>query len=378
MDGPHALALRPMPFFPTAPVRIQPYFGYRNEERLFITARALRSRDSSFAKSGKWQAMRTMMGQFASHEVEGLPVELEIAAPGQQSQRHQGVTDKEGFVHFDIRLEGDWPYGEEPEWETVSFHWSNGEGEHCLDGHVLAPGKSTSLGFISDIDDTIIETGITGNFRAVMRNWRRVLMQMPEERILVPGADVFYNALGGGQDHHGQNGHAGDHQRASRRPFFYVSSSPWNLFSYLVTYMKGRGLPLGPIMLRDWGLNRATFGSSSHGAHKRAAIDGILATYPDMKFALIGDDSQGDLTAFADVAASNPGRVRAVFIRKVGEAMSPEELAAKQSLKSANIPLWLGEGYEEGRKFLASIGLLEDDEAQNVVKSVGKGETEAA
>lgn len=367
-----------MPFLPTAPVRIQPYFGYRNEERLFITARALRSRESRFVKSGKWRAMRTMMGQFASHEVEGLPVELEIAPPDGESRRHQGLTDKEGFVHFDIRLEGDWPYADLPEWETVSFHWSNGEGEHCIDGHVLAPGRTTALGVISDIDDTIIETGITGNFRAVMRNWRRVLMEMPEERILVPGADLFYNALGGAEDFRAGKGHAGDHQRATLRPFFYVSSSPWNLFSYLVAYMKGRGLPLGPIMLRDWGLNRETFGSASHGAHKRAAIDGILATYPDMKFALIGDDSQGDLTAFADVAAHTPHRVRAVFIRKVGEAMTPEELAAEQSLKAAGIPLWMGEGYEEGRKFLASIGLLEDTEAKNIVKSVGKARTESA
>ncbi len=367
-----------MPFIATAPARIQPYFGYRNRERLFITVRALRSRKSEFGKASKWRAMRTMMSQFASHEVEGFPVELELASPSGEKRRHQGITDKEGFVHFDIRLEGEWEYEEHPQWETVTFHWKNTEGEQCVDGHVLAPGTATGLAMISDIDDTIIETGITGNFRAVMRNWRRVLMQMPEERILVPGADMFYNALGGNPGLPEGEGHAGDHQYASRRPFFYVSSSPWNLFSYLVTYMKGRGLPLGPIMLRDWGLNRETFGSSSHGAHKRAAIEGIIATYPELKFALIGDDSQGDLTAFSAIAVDNPDRVRAVFIRKVGEAMSPEELAAKAALEAANIPLWLGEGYDKGHDFLASIGLLDDGEAEKIVDSVGKGETEAA
>ena len=92
--------------------------------------------------------------------------------------------------------------------------------------------------------------------------------------------------------------------------------------------MRSRKLPLGPLELRDWGLNRETLGSASHGAHKRTAIEGILATYPEMKFALIGDDSQGDLTAFAAIALDNPGRVRAIFIRKVGEAMSAEEIDA--------------------------------------------------
>lgn len=363
-----------MPFFSTAPVRIQPYFGYRNRERLFITARALRQRVGSFEKRGKWRAMRTMMGQFASHEVEELPVQLEIVSPDGVSRRHQGLTDKEGFVHFDIALEGDWPYAEHPEWETVTFHWENGEGKQCADGHVLAPGKDTGLAMISDIDDTIIETGITGDFRAVLRNWRRVLMEMPEERILVPGADIFYNALGGNDALPEGDGHAGEHLPAPRRPFFYVSSSPWNLFSYLVAYMRGRGLPLGPISLRDWGLNRETFGSASHGAHKRAAIEGILATYPDIRFALLGDDSQGDLTAFSAIALDNPERIRAVFIRKVGEAMSPEELAAKTALEAAKIPLWLGEGYEEGRKFLRATGLLDDAEAKAIVKSVGHAE----
>ena len=365
-----------MPFLPSGPARIQPYFGYRNQDRLFISARALRSRQSDFGKTGKWRAMRRMMGQFASHEVRELPVEIELRSPLGETRRHQGLTDKEGFVHFDIRLEGDWPYEETPQWETVTFHWSTKSGEHCIDGHVLAPGTNTGLAMISDIDDTIIETGITGNFRAVMRNWRRVLMQMPEERILVPGADMFFNALGGNEGLPEGEGHAGDHMPASRRPFFYVSSSPWNLFSYLVTYIKGRGLPLGPIALRDWGLNRETFGSGSHGAHKRAAIEGILATYPDIKFALIGDDSQGDLTAFSHIATDHPDRIRAVFIRKVGEALSPEEVAAKATLKAAEIPLWMGEGYDEGREFLASIGLLEDGEAEKIVASVGRRDTE--
>ncbi|MBX7494705.1 DUF2183 domain-containing protein [Qipengyuania sp. 6B39] len=366
-----------MPFFPTAPVRIQPYFGYRNETRLRLTARALRSRDGGFEKRSKWLAAKTMLAQFASHEVPELAVELEIVRPDGRASRHQGLTDGEGFVHFDIRLEGEWPLARDPQWETVVLHWTNGTGAHCIDGHVLAPGSATALGVISDIDDTIIETGITGDFRAVMRNWRRVLLDMPEERILVPGADVFYTALGGGPLLGEDEGHAGQRKRASTRPFFYVSSSPWNLFSYLVTYIETRGLPLGPIMLRDWGLNRDTFGSGSHGAHKRAAIDGILATYPTIKFALIGDDSQGDLTAFAAIATANPGRVRAIFIRKVGEAFSPEEVAAKAAIEAAKIPLWLGDDYATGHEFLASIGLLGDGETRAIVDTIEQTDTQA-
>lgn len=175
-----------MPFLRTAPIRIQPYFGYRNHDRLIVTARAMHMREPAFARRGRWQAIRTMLAQFVSHEVPDLPVELELVAPDGARFRHQGLTDREGFVSFDIRLDGAWPYAEHPEWETVTFHWANRDGAQAVDGHILAPGQDTGLAIISDIDDTIIETGITGSFRAVMRNWRRIVMEMPADRFWSP------------------------------------------------------------------------------------------------------------------------------------------------------------------------------------------------
>ena len=168
---------------------------------------------------------------------------------------------------------------------------------------MLAPGCDGRLAVISDIDDTIIETGITGGIGSVARNWDRVFAQMPGQRTVVPGAATFYSELGGAGDS-GKADKPSEALVATRRPFFYVSSSPWNLFTYLVAFQQMRGLPLGPIKLRDWGLNRQTFGKSSHGSHKVEAIAGILEMYPDMQFALIGDDTQGDLPAFASPAVN--------------------------------------------------------------------------
>ena len=361
-----------MPLIPTAPIRVQPYFGYRNRERLFLTARALRSKKPRFEPGGRWRAIRTMIAQFASHESAGVPVELELRHPDGDSFYHQGLTDSEGFVRFDVRLDPEWPVGEHSQWDVVALRWTNREGEQCVEAHVLAPGRDVGLAVISDIDDTIIETGITGNFRAIMRNWQRVVAQLPDERLLVPGADVFYGALGGGRVVREDEVHTGDRLAATHHPFFYVSSSPWNLFSYLVAFQKSRNLPLGPIMLRDWGLNRETFGSSSHGAHKGAAIADILDTYPDLRFALIGDDTQGDLPAFARAVADHPGQVRAVFIRRAGDPFTAEELEAKALIEQSDVPLWLGESYDNGQAFLASIGLGRDGEAEEIVRAVDR------
>ncbi len=363
-----------MEFLRLRPIRIQPFFGYRSQHRLIISVRALRSRPADFAGKGRWQALRTMMAQFASPEVPELALTLEIRSPSGQTTRHHAHTDVEGYAHFDLALTGAWPLPQHTSWEKVSLEWENREGVQKVDGNVLVPGSGESLGIISDIDDTIIETGITGGLRSVLRNLNRVLAQLPDDRIAVPGADVFYGALGGGAVAAQAHSEPGTRIDATHRPFFYVSSSPWNLFSYLVAFQRTRRLPLGPLLLRDWGLDRETFGKSSHGMHKRAAIDEILATYPAMRFALIGDDTQGDLTAYGAVVADHPGRIAAVFIRTAGEAMTAEEVAAVTTIRDSSTHLWLGNTYAIGQDFLADVGLAHDRDAAQIVETIEKQE----
>ncbi len=185
-----------------------------------------------------------------------------------------------------------------------------------------------------------------------------------------PGADVFYTSLGGGRVIAKEEASTGDQIPATHRPFFYVSSSPWNLYSYLVAYKRLRDLPLGPIFLRDWGLNSDTFGSSSHGSHKTDAIRKILASYPDLRFALIGDDTQGDLPAFGEIVEEHPGRIAAVFIRTAAGDFSPEEIAAKAAINAASVPLWLGESYEIGQEFLKAAGVSAAGDTARIVKAV--------
>lgn len=362
-----------MEFLLGPPVRLQPYFGYRSRTRLVIGARALRSGRSGFGKGGRVRAMRTMLPQFASREEAGVLVTLEIKAGDDTLVHHEQRTDSEGFVHFDIALDPPFDLPPHPVWEVVALQWFNREGPQCTEGHVLVPGTDSHLAVISDIDDTIIETGVTGGMRAVLRNWRRVLGELPEERIAVPGADAFYGALGGGQVLPPGERRAGARIPATHRPFFYVSSSPWNLFSYLVAFQRSKGLPLGPLLLRDWGWNRATFGSASHGAHKQAAIDAVLAAYPDMRFALIGDDTQGDLPAYASVVEHNRHRVAAIFIRTTGPSnLSPEELLARTTIEAAGVPLWLGDSYAVGKDFLRAVGFTPGGETEQIVRAVEK------
>jgi len=363
-----------MPINRGHPIRVLPFFGYRSSKRLCISARALRAGQNDFSIGGRWRALCTMLAQFASHEIAGLYVSLRLNSPNGASREFSAASDKEGFVHFDVELD-DWQLPAGARWERATFTWSYDGVDSCAEAHLLAPDAAANLGVISDIDDTIIETGITGNVRALMRNWKRVLMQMPEERIAVPGVVGFYNALGGNSAlDEGSADLESSPGEPTDRPFFYVSSSPWNLYSYLVAYKKSRKLPLGPIAMRDWGLNSETFGSSSHGTHKHNAIGHILDLYPEIQFVLIGDDTQGDLIAFGQIVKDYPGRIATVFVRTIDGALSEVELTAKSMIENANVPLWRGPDFAAAKAFLFETGLASHHDATQVVEGIEENE----
>ena len=362
------------------PVRVQPFFGFRNAERLLLNARALRSREPVFEKRSFWRDFATMVGQYLSDEVQDLIVELEYQTADGRIVRQKAVSGPEGYVRFDLPIDGgtDEAQPDRTRWEKARLFWKSDENrENAAEAYVLAPGTQTQFGIISDIDDTILETGITGNVRAIARNWRRILTQMPADRTAVPGASAFYAAIGGNPAGSREPATAIDDllPKARVRPVFYVSSSPWNLFSYLVTFKRSRGLPIGPVMLRDWGFNRDTLGKEGHGSHKREAIAHILTTFPHLRFALIGDDTQKDLAAFGAIAAAFPGRIAAVFIRSVsGEPLNDEQSRAKNIIDKAGVPFWSGSDYHAAEGFLKSAGLDLEGGVERLVRTASEGE----
>jgi phosphatidate phosphatase APP1 len=89
-----------------------------------------------------------------------------------------------------------------------------------------------------------------------------------------------------------------------------------------------------------------------------------------MRFALIGDDTQGDLPAYADTVQAYPGRVAAVFIRTGSGPLTPEEIAGRAIIEAAGVPLWLGDDYATGEDFLRANGISTEGETAQILKTV--------
>ena len=282
------------------PIAIAAYSGFRNERAMELTVRVLLGAPEPGEKPSRAAKFLYLLRLYASHEVPGVRVRLLYGDLTAES-----VSDDEGFARFELRLPSPRALPPHASWEQCRLELPDIEGAEPVEAAILAPASDDRIAVISDIDDTIIETGA----HRFTRNWRRLILQMPEDRLGVGGATDFYARLGGVQP-----------ERGARRAFFYVSSSPWNLYGFLMRFMRLQGLPEGPMLLRDWSLSLKTLGRSSHGAHKRASIARILGFYPQLCFVLIGDDTQGDAEAYADAVTRYPGRVEAVLIRTTSKS----------------------------------------------------------
>jgi phosphatidate phosphatase APP1 len=212
-----------------------------------------------------------------------------------------------------------------------------------VSGEILVPGRETRLAIISDIDDTIIETGAT-NF---LKNWRRILVETPQERLAVPGAAELYRMLTGLDG-------------SMVNPVFYVSSSPWNLYSYLEAFLRHNHMPRGPMFLRDYGIDDLKFIASPHTEHKIAAVETVLGFYPDMRFLLIGDSGQKDIEVYAHAAKAFPERIAGVFIRDVhGTGPSDLHKPALDTLRSKGLGVYFGETMEGAADLARELGFAD-------------------
>lgn len=205
-------------------------------------------------------------------------------------------SNADGFVIAKV------PVGDmEPGWHQVDFTAQDRGRDVTATGRVVLPDPASQIGVITDIDDTILATGMTEGLKAL----QRTLLRDANGRKPVPGTPSLYRGLARGVSHRPE------------ATFFYVSSGPWNLYDMLVQFLGVRGFPRGPLFLTDWrpGSPTSDEGGKFESTHKAARIRRILDAYPDQPFVLIGDSGERDTQVYSDFLASDPDRIRVALIR---------------------------------------------------------------
>ncbi|VUC32002.1 unnamed protein product [Clonostachys rosea] len=148
---------------------------------------------------------------------------------------------------------------------------------------------------ISDVDDTIKVSNISGGAREIFRNaFVRDLSELTVEGVV----DWYTEMAALGVNIH------------------YCSNSPWQLFPVLSTFFKLSGLPPGSLHLKQYtGMLQGIFEPVAE--RKKTTLDRLMRDFPKRKFLLVGDSGEADLEVYTELAIANPGRVLAIFIRDV-------------------------------------------------------------
>ncbi len=126
--------------------------------------------------------------------------------------------------------------------------------------------------------------------------------------------------------------------------FHYVSASPWQLYLPLAEFLEAAQYPGGSFHLKHFRLKDDSWADlfQSQERYKLAAIEPILATYPQRQFILIGDTGEQDPEIFAKVARKHPRQILAIFIRNVTtEAIgNPRFTAVQEGLGQVRFQLF--------------------------------------
>ncbi len=279
---------------------VKTYTGYGNEGELFVFGHvfALSPLSRKKFRRNVWTNTFALIRLFMVRTIPSAAVKLHF-----NDEILDGMTEDDGFFRFQWKPARMPP----PGWHKVEVSLAPGVvknyyGDVKSEGAVFVPypGK---YAVISDIDDTFLISHST-NFR------KRLFVLLTENaytRRPFEGAVRHYQSLemaGACEEH--------------PNPFFYVSSSEWNLYDYINTFSKRNILPRGVYLLSQVKTISQIWktGRNNH-ATKLIRISRVMQAFQDRKFILLGDDSQQDPFIYTSVVEHFPGRVEAVYLRNV-------------------------------------------------------------
>lgn len=285
----------------TSPPVILAYRGYGTPLRVYVRGHVLNDRVLYEAQVNdrRIRNLRAMLSRYLSVGVPGVRVGIRFA--GQQQEVR---TDAWGY--FEAVFEFAQPL-QQRGWQPVQYkvldQLPENAQELVQEGEVYVLESEAAYGVISDVDDTIL----ISHSGATLKKLGLILWKNSKTRLPFEGVAAFYQAL--------QNGTQPKHPN----PIFYVSSSEWNLYDFLVDFCNIQGIPKGPFLLKDlktglWELFKS--GGGKHH-HKQEKILHLFSLFTDLKFILIGDSSQRDAAIYTEVARQFPNRVLAIYIRSV-------------------------------------------------------------
>jgi len=289
--------------FKKEPLQIITFQSYGSDTHFYLRGRALEDESIDLEAKGWFKLLINTFKRFESDEIKQVDINLKL--PNNQVLKTR--TDNHGYFKCEEILENLSTLTNEEGWMPIVASYNDVTirraitNKNRFPAEILIPSDASEFGVISDIDDTILHTGVVSTLK-----WRvlfNTFLQGAFNRIPLKGSAQFYHLL-----HRGKSG-------KKANPIFYVSHSPWNMYRYLEFFLKKNEFPKGPILLRSM---RAIFNKNTdEKPQKQQGIIHILNAYPNLKFILIGDAGEHDADIYIEIAENFPNRILAIYLRSV-------------------------------------------------------------
>lgn len=274
------------------------YRGYANEQELIVMGHVFKpstKQEYDFQKK-TFKNATSIISLFRVKTQSNADVYLEY-----NNTKLHTKTLSDGYFKFCVPLEKKEDYGW-IDYQVSIIHRS----ETIFSKESYIRPKKGNLGIISDIDDTFLVSYSLNPLKKLYF----LLFRNVNTRKVFEDVVPHYQALSS----------SGRNTDEELNAFFYVSSSEWNLYRFIVKFTEIHKLPKAVLLLKDIKTSLADFFFTGRGGHnhKFEKIKHILEFYPNLKYILLGDDSQEDAILYETICKIFPVTVKAVYIRQTG------------------------------------------------------------
>lgn len=327
----------------TAEPTVKVYHGYGHNNCLTVFGHVFRL--SPFPRKRYRQSFvfntLALLRLFLVKPYSGVEVEVEW-----KGKSHKAKTDKDGF--FRIDWEDDEPI--ERGWKSVMVNaYDSGRFIAKAAGRMFIPYEAQYI-FVSDIDDTFLIS-----HSANMRKRLYVLFtQNARSRLPFEGVVRHYQLLT-------QTGTTSE----APNPFFYVSSSEWNLYEYILEFTAINKIPRGIFLLSQLkGFSQLLKTGQNHHGTKFTRIVRIMKAFPNHRVVLLGDSSQQDPYIYQEVVKHFPKQVHAVYIRDVYQKNYEKVKDVLHTIEASGVPCLFFQHSKEAILHSVKIGLIPAEAAE--------------
>ncbi len=314
------------------------YRGYANEHELIVMGHVFKpstKEEYDFQKK-KFKNARSIIRMYQTKTQANADVYLERIG----RIIHTKTLD-DGYFKFCIPIKEILGYG----WLDYRVHILH-EGKKIEVKDTYIRPFDGNLAFISDIDDTFL----VSHTRNPLKKLYILLFKNVNTREVFEGVVPHYQALST----------ARRNNKDEKNAFFYVSSSEWNLYRFIVDFTELNDLPRAVLLLKDIKTSLMDLFITGRGDHnhKFEKIRHILEFYPNLCYTLLGDDSQEDPYLYEAICKIFPETVLAVYIRQTGKSKKVKTQNALQNISTLGVETCYFRDSHEAIEHSKRIGLI--------------------